>query len=41
VYRVWLEILRKRGHLEEPGVDGRIILSRICRKPDRAWTDLA
>ena len=41
MYRVWLEILRKIGHLEEPGVDGRIILSWICRKSDGAWTDLA
>jgi len=33
--------LRERDHLEEPGVDGRIILRWICRKWDvGAWTGL-
>jgi len=27
--------LRKRGHLEDPGLDGRIILRRIFKKWDR------
>ena len=33
--------LRERGHLEDPGVDGRIILRWIIRKWDvGAWTGL-
>jgi len=33
--------LRKRGHLEDPGVDGRIILRWIFRKWDvGAWPGL-
>jgi hypothetical protein len=31
-YRVWWENLRERVHLEDPGVNGRIILRRIFRK---------
>jgi hypothetical protein len=27
VYRVWLGNLRERDHLENPGIDGKIILS--------------
>jgi hypothetical protein len=35
----WLGNLRKREQLENPGVDGRIILSWIFRKWDMgAWT---
>ena len=35
----WLGNLRKRDHLEGPGVDGRIILKWIFRKWDgTAWT---
>ena len=35
----WWENLRKRDHLEDPGVDGRIILRRISRKWDKGlWT---
>jgi len=35
--------LRERDHLEEPGVDGRIILRWIFRKWDEGmkWIDLA
>jgi hypothetical protein len=29
---VWWEKVRERNHLEDPGVDGRIILRWICRK---------
>jgi len=31
---VWWRNLRERGHLEVPGVDGRIILRWIFRKWD-------
>jgi len=33
----WWENLRKRENLEDPGVDGRIILRWICRKWDVAY----
>ena len=37
----WWGNLRKRDHLGDPGVDGRIILRWIFRKWDRgAWTGL-
>ena len=32
VYRVWWGNLREREHLEDPGVDGRIILRWIFRR---------
>jgi hypothetical protein len=32
--RFWWENLTERDHLEDPGVDGRIILSWITRKWD-------
>jgi hypothetical protein len=32
VYRLLVENLRERGHLRDPGVDGRIILRWIFRK---------
>jgi hypothetical protein len=36
---LWWGILRERNLLEDPGVDGRIILRWISRKWDvRAWT---
>jgi hypothetical protein len=39
VYRVWWVKLRKRDHLEDPGIDGRIILKWIFRKWDvGVWT---
>ena len=36
-------VVRKRDHLEDPGVDGRIILRRIFRRWDGGmdWFDLA
>jgi hypothetical protein len=34
VHSVWWENLRERNHLEDPGVDGRIILKWIVRKWD-------
>ena len=40
---LWLGILRERDHLEDPRVDGRIILRWIFRKWDGGmdWIDLA
>jgi hypothetical protein len=38
----WWGNLRERGHLGEPGIDGRIILRWIFRKWDGLnWIDLA
>jgi hypothetical protein len=34
VYRILWENLRERNHLEDPGIDGRIILRWIFRKWD-------
>jgi len=36
----WWGNLRERDHLEDQGLDGRIILRWIFRKWDGAWTDL-
>ena len=37
----WWENLRERDHLGDPGVDGRIMLSKIFRKWDvGVWTGL-
>ena len=37
--RFWWGNLRKRGHLGNPGVDGRVILRWIFRKWDEeVWT---
>jgi len=43
VYRgFWLGKMRERDHLEDPGVDGAIILRWIFRKWDvRLWTGLS
>jgi hypothetical protein len=41
LYRVLVGILRERDHLEDPSVDGRIILRWIFRKWDvGVWTGL-
>ena len=41
----WWGNLRERDHLEDPGIDGRIILRWIFRKLEGGgsmdWTDLA
>jgi hypothetical protein len=35
----WWGNMKKRGHLEDPGVDGKIMLRWIFRKRDAgAWT---
>jgi len=40
VYRVLAGNLKERDHLEDPGVDGRIILRWIFRKWDvGTWTE--
>jgi hypothetical protein len=38
--RFWQGNLRENDHLEDPGVDGRIILRWIFRKWDGAWSVL-
>jgi hypothetical protein len=42
-YKVWWGNLRERVHLEDPGIDGRILLRWIFRKWDGSldWIDLA
>ena len=39
----WREDLRERGHLEDEGIDGRIILKCVFKKldGDMDWIDLA
>jgi len=38
----WWRNLRERDHLEDPSVDGRMILRWICRKWDVGlWTGLS
>jgi hypothetical protein len=44
LYRVLVRNLRERGHLEDPGIEGRTILRWIFRKKDGGsmnWTDMA
>jgi hypothetical protein len=39
-YRILVGIPEGRNHLEDPGVDGMIILKWIFKKWDMAWTGL-
>jgi hypothetical protein len=39
-YRVLVGELEKRDHLEDLGLDGRIILKWTFRKWDGVWTEL-
>ena len=41
--RFWRGNLSERDHLEDPGVDGRVMLRWICGKLDGGmdWVDLA
>jgi hypothetical protein len=39
VYRFWWGNLREKDHLEDPDIDGRLLLRWIFRKLDvRSWT---
>jgi hypothetical protein len=42
-YKVWGGNLRERNHIEDPGIDGRIILRWIFRRGMEGmyWIDLA
>jgi len=37
---IWWRNLREKDHLEDPGVEGRIILSVIFWKWDGVWIEL-
>jgi hypothetical protein len=40
INRIFVGGLREGDHLEDPGVDVRIILRRIFKKWDGAWTGI-
>jgi hypothetical protein len=39
-YKSYFENLKGRDHLEEPGINGRLILKLILKKHDEIWAGI-